>query len=115
LKDTKPALHGETVAFGLIVQLVLEERSDGFIEELLAFYRAIGLPCTLRQLGLAEPDDGKLAEIAGPTAATPISETCQASSTRPGYRRPAPRRRHRSEEPRRLNHEDTKAREGAQR
>jgi glycerol dehydrogenase len=71
LKETKSALHGETVAFGLIVQLVLEERPDGFIAELLGFYRAIGLPRTLRALGLAEPDEASLRRIAGPTCRTP--------------------------------------------
>ncbi len=46
LEETKSALHGETVAFGLLVQLVLEERPDAFLSELLDFYRAIGLPRT---------------------------------------------------------------------
>jgi glycerol dehydrogenase len=71
LKETKKALHGETVAFGLIVQLVLEGRPKAFIAELLGFYRAIGLPRTLAELGLAEPDDEKLRRIAGPTCRMP--------------------------------------------
>ena len=45
------ALHGEQVAFGLIVQLVLEQRAHGEIEELLGFYQRIGLPRTLKMLG----------------------------------------------------------------
>ena len=71
LPQTHSALHGETVAFGLIVQLVLEGRPAAFIAELLAFYRAIGLPCTLRQLGLAEPDEASLTAIAAPSCRAP--------------------------------------------
>ncbi len=67
LAETKAALHGETVAFGLIVQLVLEERPADFLAELLAFYAAIGLPRTLRELGLAEAGEAQLRAIAGPT------------------------------------------------
>lgn len=46
------ALHGEQVAFGLLVQLVLEQRAESFIDELVGFYRCIGLPCSLHDLGL---------------------------------------------------------------
>jgi glycerol dehydrogenase len=67
LSDTKSALHGETVAFGLLVQLVLEGRPEAFLAELLDFYRAIGLPRTLRELGLAELSPAKLHAIAGPS------------------------------------------------
>jgi glycerol dehydrogenase len=67
LAETKAALHGETVAFGLLVQLVLEERPAGFLSELVAFYAAIGLPRTLRELGLADPDEAKLRAVAAPT------------------------------------------------
>jgi glycerol dehydrogenase len=70
LKETKAALHGETVAFGLIVQLVLEERPAAFIAELLAFYRQIGLPATLAELGLREASTEQLAAIAEPSCRT---------------------------------------------
>jgi glycerol dehydrogenase len=45
------ALHGEHVAFGLLVQLVLEGRPAAFVDELRAFYLRIGLPTTLAGLG----------------------------------------------------------------
>jgi glycerol dehydrogenase len=67
LAATKAALHGETVAFGLIVQLVLEGRQVEFLAEILAFYAAIGLPRTLRELGLADADEAALRAIAAPT------------------------------------------------
>lgn len=50
------ALHGEQVAFGLLVQLLLEGRSSSFMEDLLSFYGRMGLPLSLNALGLqAEP------------------------------------------------------------
>lgn len=45
------ALHGEQVAFGLLAQLCLEDRPAAFIAELVAFYRQIGLPTSMRGLG----------------------------------------------------------------
>ncbi len=59
------SLHGEQVAFGLLVQLVLEKRPDGFIADLLDFYGRIGLPRSLTDLGL----QGDAAEAAGRIAA----------------------------------------------
>jgi glycerol dehydrogenase-like iron-containing ADH family enzyme len=52
-------LHGEKVAFGILVQLRLEEIVAGnqlaasSRQQLLEFYRQIGLPCSLNDLGLA--------------------------------------------------------------
>jgi glycerol dehydrogenase-like iron-containing ADH family enzyme len=52
-------LHGEKVAFGILVQLRLEEMVAGnqlaasSRQQLLEFYRQIGLPCSLNDLGLA--------------------------------------------------------------
>jgi len=52
------ALHGEQVAWGLLVQWVLEDRTEEFLADQLAFYRRIGLPRTLRELGLqGDPAD----------------------------------------------------------
>jgi glycerol dehydrogenase len=54
------ALHGEKVAFGILVQLRLEEMVQGnqlaatSRQQLLRFYEQIGLPQTLADLGLAE-------------------------------------------------------------
>lgn len=52
-------LHGEKVAFGILVQLRLEEATGNQLaassrQQLLEFYRQIGLPCSLNDLGLAE-------------------------------------------------------------
>jgi glycerol dehydrogenase len=50
--ETHDRLHGEKVAFGTLVQLVLEGRDASLVEEVMAFCRAIGLPLTLAELGL---------------------------------------------------------------
>jgi len=46
--------HGEKVAFGTLVQLVLEKAPQEELEQVLAFLRDTGLPLTLAQLGVRE-------------------------------------------------------------
>ncbi|MFQ5835527.1 MAG: iron-containing alcohol dehydrogenase, partial [bacterium] len=53
LKETRSALHGERVAFGVIMQLILERRDENEVERLLPLYSALGLPLTLKGLGLS--------------------------------------------------------------
>lgn len=54
-------LHGEHVAYGLLVQLMLERRARDFIDDIFAFYRRVGLPTSLRDLQLDDiTDDEKL-------------------------------------------------------
>ena len=48
-------LHGEEVAVALLSQFVLEQRDDGFIRSMVQFYRAVGIPVSLRALGLTKP------------------------------------------------------------
>lgn len=52
------SLHGEQVAFGLLVQLCLEKRSQDFLADIVAFFRQIGLSTNLKGLGLTG-DAGK--------------------------------------------------------
>jgi glycerol dehydrogenase len=47
-------LHGEKVAFGALVQIVMEGKSRALIDEVLGFSSAVGLPITLGEIGLAE-------------------------------------------------------------
>lgn len=61
------ALHGEQVAFGLLVQLVLERRPEAFIDDLVEFYGRVGLPRSLRELGLDGEPAAAAAIIAGDT------------------------------------------------
>jgi glycerol dehydrogenase len=46
-------LHGEKVAFGTLVQLVYEGRDTALIEEVLEFCASVGLPVTLKELGIS--------------------------------------------------------------
>lgn len=62
LKETAPYLHGEKVAFGTIVQLVLENRNIDDILKVITFCKKIGLPHKLSDLGIVDniPQNVKL-------------------------------------------------------
>lgn len=57
-------LHGEIVAFGLLVQFILEKRPASFLDEMFEFYHRIGLPYCLSHLGLQTPFDEEILTIA---------------------------------------------------
>lgn len=48
-------MHGEVVAFFLLVQLYLE--NDPRIHELREFYKQVGLPCHLNEIGLSDAEN----------------------------------------------------------
>lgn len=52
LPEMHAAYHGEKVAYGILVQLALEGRPESELRELIRFYRDIGLPVKLRDMGL---------------------------------------------------------------
>lgn len=56
------AMHGEAVAFGLNVQLALEDAPER--EQVLEFCRELGLPTALADLGIENATDDQLANIA---------------------------------------------------
>nr|WP_078395502.1 iron-containing alcohol dehydrogenase family protein [Shouchella patagoniensis] len=51
LQETHNVLHGNKVAYGILVQLALEENWNE-IEHLASFYKEIGLPVSLSDLGV---------------------------------------------------------------
>jgi glycerol dehydrogenase len=51
---THDYFHGEKVAYGLLVQLVLEGQPRCVLEQVLAFANGVGLPVTLAEVGLGE-------------------------------------------------------------
>lgn len=71
VKRAAGTLHGEHVAYGLLVQLVLEERSAAFYDDLVGFYVAMGLPSRLSHLGLHQPSDEEIREIAAGSMLSP--------------------------------------------
>ncbi|MBX9924121.1 MAG: glycerol dehydrogenase [Rhabdochlamydiaceae bacterium] len=64
LKETHSCYHGEKVAFGLIVQLVLEGADPAEIYRLLDFYKQVGLPSTFKQIGIHNPTEEMLLQVA---------------------------------------------------
>jgi glycerol dehydrogenase len=56
------SLHGEQVAVGLLIQLMTNPETHGTARELIAFFKGIGLPTTLEDLGADAPAE----TLAGP-------------------------------------------------
>lgn len=56
--------HGEKVAFGVIVQLVLEGASPAQFAEVFRFAQAVDLPVTLAQIGCVDPAPELLHRVA---------------------------------------------------
>ncbi|MDA8234448.1 MAG: hypothetical protein M0Z31_06565 [Clostridia bacterium] len=52
------------MAFGVIVQLILEDKPKQEIEELVGFLSDLELPVTLSQLGIVENQSEKIIKIA---------------------------------------------------
>lgn len=79
LSASHGALHGEKVAYGILVQLRLEEMVQGnhlaaaARQQLLQFYSTIGLPATLEDLGLGHITIADLAHVAA-VACAPNSD-----------------------------------------
>ena len=64
LEECHHMYHGEKVAFGTITQLVLENVSSDELEEIIDWCIELGLPVTLKELGISEVTDEKLMTVA---------------------------------------------------
>ncbi|MFV0516207.1 MAG: glycerol dehydrogenase [Aminipila sp.] len=64
LSECHHMYHGEKVAFGTIVQLVLENASVEELNEVMDFCISVGLPITLAELGLENPTSEQIMEVA---------------------------------------------------
>jgi glycerol dehydrogenase len=64
LEGMEHCLHGEMVAFGTLVQLVLENYPIEEIARVLDFCNSVGLPVTLRQLGVKDTTPDRLMRAA---------------------------------------------------
>ena len=60
IPSTLKSTHGETVAFGILVQFMLEKRPQAFIDEMIGFFKAVGLPTTLASIGVSLPEEKPL-------------------------------------------------------
>ncbi|WP_378956159.1 iron-containing alcohol dehydrogenase family protein [Pelosinus sp. sgz500959] len=64
IQEASDSLHGERVIFGLIVQLILEDKSDEEVEKLVAQINKLDLPVSLKQLGISNNLPEKITAIA---------------------------------------------------
>lgn len=64
LEECHHMLHGEKVSFGTITQLILENRPMDEIQKVIDFSKKLGLPTTLKDLGIDQVGDEKLMEVA---------------------------------------------------
>jgi len=69
IPETHSLYHGEKVAFGTLVQLVLENAPTEELSQVLRFCNSVGLPTTLADLGIGEADSAQLREVAALAAA----------------------------------------------
>ena len=71
-----PVMHGEGVAFGLMLQLVMEYTEAGKWDDaewkmVVDFYHSVGLPTKFSQIKIDDPNDALLAKIAQAIDETP--------------------------------------------
>ncbi|AWY40283.1 iron-containing alcohol dehydrogenase [Pseudomonas putida] len=71
IPGARQQVHGWQVAYGLLVQLVLEDRDAELMGDLLGFYQRLGLPRNLAELGVTGIDDALLMQVAEPTLKAP--------------------------------------------
>ncbi len=64
LHETHRFYHGEKVAFGVIVHLVLENAPMQEIEDTIAYLKAVGLPTCLKDLGVEDASEEKMMAVA---------------------------------------------------
>ena len=67
----KKFLHGEMVAMGVLTQLALESDAEE-LDKAAKFFRSIGLPVTLKQMGLSEDDVDDIKKIVDAAMAFPF-------------------------------------------
>ena len=61
---THAYFHGEKVAFGTLVQLVLEGKPSALLDEVMGFCRSVELPITLADIGLRDCAPDELERVA---------------------------------------------------
>lgn len=64
LEETHHFLHGEKVAFGVICQMIMENRSNEELDTIISFFKKVGLPVCLKDLNLENITDEQLMMVA---------------------------------------------------
>ncbi|MGG4208835.1 iron-containing alcohol dehydrogenase family protein [Bacillus safensis] len=67
IEETHHVLHGQKVAYGILVQLAAENRMSE-VEELLELYQTLGLPKNMRDLGITTQLDEAVLTVANHAA-----------------------------------------------
>jgi hydroxycarboxylate dehydrogenase A len=63
IEETHNILHGQKVAYGILVQLILENRTKE-VQDLIPFYNDLGFPINLKELGITDHQDQAMKIIA---------------------------------------------------
>jgi len=58
--ETNNSMHGEIIAVGLLVQLILEDIPFDELNDVWKYYKAIGLPTSLKGIGITQIDGPKM-------------------------------------------------------
>lgn len=66
---TRAFFHGEKVAYGVLVQLILEGKPRPLLDDVLEFSMEVGLPVTLAEIGLSEISGDMLERVAARSTA----------------------------------------------
>lgn len=69
IPDCHHMYHGEKVAFGTITQLVLENVAGDELQDIIEFCISVGLPVTLKELGVEAVTEEKIMSVAKAAAA----------------------------------------------
>lgn len=64
LEETHACYHGEKVAFGVLAGLQLSDTPPVVADRVYGFCNSVGLPTTLADLGIADPDRNRLMQVA---------------------------------------------------
>lgn len=80
--ETQPLMHGEHVAYGLLIQLALEAVPDAELIDLADFLRAVELPTSLVEMGASGDLDACAETITSSCLASPHSRKTPAEVNR---------------------------------
>jgi glycerol dehydrogenase len=64
LPSSQSAYHGERVAVGVLIQMILEDHSLSELSKHIQFYKTTGLPCSLDALGVIDISSEDLKKVA---------------------------------------------------
>ena len=64
LEETHGKTHGEKVAFSTIAHLILADKTTKEIQEVIDFCKDVGLPTTLKDLGITDINEEKILKVA---------------------------------------------------